>query len=137
MNRFRTFALATLALLGLSLTTAHAGVFVGIGIPGPYYRPYPRYYYPYYGPRVIVAAPPVVYVNPAPAPVYVTPAPVYVSPPPTPAYYPPAPAPDRWFLMRELQGTYPGWLLDGNRIQVYGWTDTSFTASSASPFTRA
>jgi hypothetical protein len=33
--------------------------------------------------------------------------------------------------MRELQGTYPGWLLDGNRITVYGWTDLSFTASSA------
>jgi hypothetical protein len=32
--------------------------------------------------------------------------------------------------MRELQGTYPGWLLDGNSIRVYGWTDSSFTASS-------
>jgi hypothetical protein len=42
---------------------------------------------------------------------------------------PPPPA-DRWLLMKELQGTYPGWLLDGNRIQVYGWTDGSFTASS-------
>jgi hypothetical protein len=49
---------------------------------------------------------------------------------------PPAPttptpsAPDRWLLMQSIQGTYPGWLLDGNRIQVYGWTDMSFTASS-------
>jgi hypothetical protein len=34
--------------------------------------------------------------------------------------------------MRELQGTYPGWLLDGNKIQVYGWTDLSFTASTDS-----
>jgi Putative beta-barrel porin-2, OmpL-like. bbp2 len=39
-------------------------------------------------------------------------------------------APDRWLLMQSLQGTYPGWLLDGNHIQVYGWTDMSFTASS-------
>ncbi len=43
----------------------------------------------------------------------------------------PAPTPpDRWFLMRELQGTFPGWLLDGNRMQVLGWTETAFTAST-------
>jgi len=43
----------------------------------------------------------------------------------------PAPqAPDRWLLMESLQGTWEGWLLDGNRLQVYGWTDVSFTASS-------
>jgi hypothetical protein len=48
------------------------------------------------------------------------------------AELPPAapPPPDRWLLMKELQGTYPGWLLDGNKIQVYGWTDLSFTAAS-------
>ena len=39
--------------------------------------------------------------------------------------------PERWLLMKELQGTYPGWLLDDNRLQIYGWTDVSFTASSA------
>ncbi len=33
--------------------------------------------------------------------------------------------------MKSLQGTYPGWALDGNRIQAYGWTAGSFTASSA------
>src|SRR5262245_51343610 len=49
-----------------------------------------------------------------------------------PAPPPPAPAPDRWLLMKSLQGSYPGWLLDGSRMQVYGWTDISFTASSAS-----
>src|SRR5262245_22542638 len=50
---------------------------------------------------------------------------------PTEAPPPPsAPAPDRWLLMRSLQGTYPGWLLDGSRMQVYGWTEVSFTASS-------
>lgn len=40
--------------------------------------------------------------------------------------------PDRWLLMKSLQGTYPGWALDGNGIQAYGWTASSFTASSAS-----
>jgi hypothetical protein len=49
---------------------------------------------------------------------------------PTPPPVPIAPGPDRWLLMRELQGSYPGWLLDGNKLQVYGWTDSSFTAST-------
>jgi hypothetical protein len=43
-----------------------------------------------------------------------------------------AATPDRWLVMRALQGTYPGWLLDGNRMQLSGWTDASFTASTAS-----
>ncbi|HEX4588540.1 MAG TPA: hypothetical protein VH120_01340, partial [Gemmataceae bacterium] len=43
---------------------------------------------------------------------------------------PPPPSPDRWPLMQALQGTYPGWLLDGNRLQLYGWVDASFTGSS-------
>src|SRR5437870_1292624 len=38
-------------------------------------------------------------------------------PPATPS----APAPDRWLLMQSLQGTWPGSLLDGNRLQIYGW----------------
>jgi hypothetical protein len=45
----------------------------------------------------------------------------------------PAPSPppaDRWPLMKALQGTWYGSLLDGNRMQVYGWADVSFTASS-------
>ena len=33
--------------------------------------------------------------------------------------------------MKSLQGTYPGWLLDSERIQIKGWTEASFTASSA------
>jgi hypothetical protein len=49
--------------------------------------------------------------------------------PPAPAT-PPAPPPDRWLLMKSLQGSWPGWLLDGNRLQISGWTDMSFTASS-------
>src|SRR5262245_61367485 len=50
-----------------------------------------------------------------------------------PAVSPPAPipAPDRWLLMKSLQGTWPGWQLDSNRLQISGWTDMGFTASSA------
>ena len=43
----------------------------------------------------------------------------------------PSATPDRWLLMRSLQGTFPGWLLDSQRIQISGWTHASFTASSA------
>src|SRR6516164_2542514 len=39
-------------------------------------------------------------------------------------------ATDRWFLMKTLQGTWPGALLDENRMAVSGWTETSFTAST-------
>lgn len=39
--------------------------------------------------------------------------------------------PDRWIMMKYLQGSYPGWFLDRNRMQVYGWVDSSFTASTA------
>jgi hypothetical protein len=57
------------------------------------------------------------------------PAPIAVpAPPPSPAP-PPAPA-ERWTLMRELQGTWPGALLDDNRLRLYGWTDMTFTAST-------
>ena len=43
-----------------------------------------------------------------------------------------APAPDRWLLMKALQGTWEGAVLDANRMQVYGWADMAFTASSNS-----
>jgi hypothetical protein len=46
----------------------------------------------------------------------------------TPA--PASPPPDRWLLMKSLQGTWLGSDLDANRVQVYGWTEASFTASS-------
>ncbi len=49
-------------------------------------------------------------------------------PPPTPK--PAVAIPDRWLLMKSLQGTWPGWLLDSNRLSLSGWTETSFTASS-------
>ena len=45
----------------------------------------------------------------------------------TPA--PPA-APDRWLLMNALQGTWYGSILNDERLQISGWTDASFTASS-------
>jgi hypothetical protein len=86
LNAVRKFALAVLTLLGLSLTMAHAGVFIGVGVPGPFYR---HYYRPYYGPRIVVGLPPV-YIGGATAPVYVQPAPVYVQPAPPVQYAPPA-----------------------------------------------
>jgi hypothetical protein len=50
------------------------------------------------------------------------------APPPAAA---PAPIPDRWLLMKSLQGTWPGALLDSERMQLTGWIDACFTASSA------
>jgi hypothetical protein len=52
------------------------------------------------------------------------------APPLAPPPAPPTPPPDRWFLMRNLQGTLPGVALDTERMQITGWTDMSFTASS-------
>src|SRR5262245_57230547 len=68
----------------------------------------------------------------APAPVTLT---VPVPPPEEkkaaePAKSTPSP-PERWALMKALQGTWPGWLLDGNRMRITGWTEGSFTGSSA------
>jgi hypothetical protein len=47
-----------------------------------------------------------------------------------PAETPAPPASDRWLLMKALQGTWEGALLDENRLSLSGWTDLSFTASS-------
>src|SRR5437762_2739881 len=52
------------------------------------------------------------------------------APPPPPAPAPVPPVADRWLFMKSLQGTWPGALLDENRLQVYGWTDLSYTLSS-------
>ncbi len=38
--------------------------------------------------------------------------------------------PDRWWLMRELQGTWLGTLLDDNRLYATGWIEQSFTGST-------
>jgi hypothetical protein len=60
-----------------------------------------------------------------------------VLPPPPPAPAAPAPpapaaaAPDRWLFMKTVQGSWLGSGLDGNRFQIYGWTEMSFTASTA------
>jgi hypothetical protein len=53
-------------------------------------------------------------------------APAETPPPPVPA---PA-APDRWLLMRSLQGTWEGWQLDSRRLLISGWTEVAFTAST-------
>ena len=50
--------------------------------------------------------------------------------PPTPLTSAPVSSADRWLFMKSLQGTYPGWSLDRQRIDVQGWTDVSFTGSS-------
>src|SRR6478609_4707220 len=54
--------------------------------------------------------------------------------PPPPATPPPAPpaAPNQWPLMRLLQGTWYGAVLEDRRISVYGWTEMSYNASTAS-----
>ena len=45
---------------------------------------------------------------------------------PTPA----PPSPDRWLLMKALQGTWYGAQLDENRLNLYGWADMTYTAST-------
>ena len=53
-----------------------------------------------------------------------------------PAMVPPsatAPAPvtpDRWLLMKALQGTWEGDTLVGNHMQIYGWTESSYTGQA-------
>ncbi len=42
-----------------------------------------------------------------------------------------AAAADRWLFMKALQGTWYGDLLDSNRMSVWGWTEMSFTPSTA------
>src|SRR5207237_4732011 len=69
------------------------------------------------------ASPEVVVISVPPAP---------AAPPQPAASPPPSPAPDRWILMKALQGTWPAALLDSERMQLTGWTETSFTASSDS-----
>lgn len=69
----------------------------------------------------------------APSPAALEIAATVVAEPPKPpnAAAAPAPAlPDRWLLMKSLQGTPAGGFLDDHRMQIYGWADSSFTASS-------
>jgi hypothetical protein len=96
MNGKRVFALAALILLSLPLATTHAGVFIGVGVPYPYYRPY--YYRPYwYGPRVVIA----------PAPIVVAPPPVIVGPGPVPVAVQPAPTVIQTQAMQPVTPTLP------------------------------
>jgi hypothetical protein len=78
---------------------------------------------------------------PEPPPPEATPEPITINapllPPPAPPPAPAAPAapaaapPPRWFLMKELQGTFLGSQLDGHNIAIYGWVEGSYTGSSA------
>jgi hypothetical protein len=68
---------------------------------------------------------------PAPIEVAAPLLPPEVPPPAAPA--PPGPVtplPDRWWLMREVQGTWLGALLDDNRLYATGWIEQSYTAST-------
>jgi hypothetical protein len=51
-------------------------------------------------------------------------------PSPAPATAATSTPPDRWFLMKALQGTWPGAALDAERLSILGWTEVSYTASS-------
>jgi hypothetical protein len=77
--------------------------------------------------RTAAAQPPLAASEPVviEAPLLPTPAP---KPPEAPAAAAPTP-PDRWFLMRQLQGNWLGALLDDNRTSISGWIEQSFTAS--------
>jgi hypothetical protein len=43
---------------------------------------------------------------------------------------PTPPLPDRWWLMREVQGTWLGSFFDDNRFYMTGWIEQSFTGST-------
>ena len=43
----------------------------------------------------------------------------------------PAVLPERWWLMKQTQGTWLGALLDDNRLFLSGWIEQAYTASSA------
>jgi hypothetical protein len=77
--------------------------------------------------RGAVGLQPTVQPPAAPAPT------VTIEVPPAPAQLVPgasAPAPDRSPLMRALQGTWYGAVLDDNRLAVSGWESMTFTAST-------
>src|SRR5262245_5251709 len=61
-----------------------------------------------------------------PLPQLAPPAPIAEKPAP-----PATPPPDRWAVMRTLQGTWYGAVLDDGRVTISGWTEGSFTASTA------
>lgn len=96
MSLLRRISIAALVVVCCPWSFSRAGVYVGIGVPGPYYyRPYyrPYYYRPWYGYGGVYVAPPPIVVGGA-APVVVQQPPV-VQPPVTvqPAYTPSSPPP--------------------------------------------
>jgi hypothetical protein len=114
MSLLRGLGLAILLMACCPWCTSQAGVYVGLGYGGPFYRPYYRpFYRPYYGvgfgfypgyvvpPPVVVQPAPIVVqqpavIQPAYAPPAQAPAPAPAPlPPPTPdtAYAPPPPSP--------------------------------------------
>lgn len=73
--------------------------------------------------------------EPLSKPIEITAAVLPASQPPPAAEEPAVPAAaaaERWLLMRALQGTWPGAVLDGHRLAIWGWTNASFNFSSAS-----
>jgi hypothetical protein len=81
--------------------------------------------------------------SPAPRAESTTPEPIEITapfgpapptvPPTVPAPFAPGqpPPPERWWVMRQLQGTWLGALLDDNRLYFSGWTEMSYTASTS------
>ena len=98
MSTLKTFVLAALAVFAVPFS-ARADLVIGVGVPGPFYRPYHhRWYRPYavVVPPLVVVPPPPVVVAPPPRVIYVAPQPgtVIVAPPlPTTYVVPAAPAP--------------------------------------------
>jgi hypothetical protein len=71
-------------------------------------------------------------VAPIEVPLSVPQPPAIVAPTVPPPFAPgQPPPPDRWWIMRELQGTWLGAFLDDDRLSLSGWTDASYTASTS------
>jgi hypothetical protein len=49
---------------------------------------------------------------------------------PVPSPTPTTALPERWWFMREAQGTWVGTLLDDNRLYLNGWIEQAYTAST-------
>lgn len=99
----KTLLILLLAVAVLAVTTTpgytwqrwHSGVYVGVG---PYWGPYPYYYYP---PPYYVYRPPTVVIEEPPA--YVERPPAAPAPPPAP----PAAASAYWYYCSSAKGYYP------------------------------
>jgi hypothetical protein len=125
--------MVTLAMLGavLALGAGPAEQLDPAAPPGAPEQPWPTWPRESYA-ELNPAAPPDA-VPEAAKPIEIT-APLWPAPAPPPALAAaaaaPAAGPARWFLMHALQGSWPTYLLDSQRINVYGWTEGSYTQSS-------